>query len=175
MGYTTDFTGQIAIEPPLNEAEISFLKDLAETRRMNRSNGPLFVKGEGDFGQGDGPDKVHNHNASHPSQPGLWLQWVPTDDGTALEWDQGEKFYSSQDWMKYLIVNLLSPTAIAYIDIHGPASGDERLDKFTCNHVLNGVIEAQGEEPDDRWQLEVRDNKVFVSEAYVSFGTGVEI
>jgi len=26
-------------------------------------------------------------------QPGLWCQWIPSDDGTAIEWDGGEKFY----------------------------------------------------------------------------------
>jgi len=170
MGYTTTFSGWIDINPALNAAEISFLKDLAHTRRMDRSNGPLFVRGEGDFGQGDGPDEVRAYNGPHESQPGLWLQWVPSDDGTMIEWDRGEKFYYAAEWMKYLIANLLSPTAIAYIDIHGPASGDERLEKFTCNHVLNGEISAEGEEPDDRWKLIVRDNDVFVAQGTFSYG-----
>lgn len=175
MGYTTDFTGWIDVSPPLNEHEIGFLKDLADTRRMKRANGPLFVKGNGFAGQDHGPDEVYDGNAPHESQPGLWLQWKPSDDGQMIEWDQGEKFYYSAEWMKYLIVDLLSPSALAYIDIHGPASGDERLEKFTCNHVLNGEISAQGEDPDDRWKLIVRDNEVLVAEATVAYGREVKV
>ena len=31
---------------------------------------------------------------------------------------------------------------------------------FTCDHVLNGTVDAQGQDPADRWQLIVRDNEV---------------
>ena len=33
-------------------------------------------------------------------QPGLWCQWVPTDDGHALVWNGHEKFYRSSGWMR---------------------------------------------------------------------------
>ena len=36
MGNTTEFSGQINIEPPLNEQEIEFLNKFANTRRMHR-------------------------------------------------------------------------------------------------------------------------------------------
>jgi hypothetical protein len=147
----------VSIDPPLNEQERSFLLALAETRRMNRSKGPLFVTGTGDFGQGRDEDII-DYNNPHPHQPGLWLQWRPTEDGSALEWDQGEKFYSAGGWMKYLVNNLLAPSALAYITTHGDE--DARLQHFTCNHTVNGIIHAQGEDRDDKWRLVVEDNVV---------------
>lgn len=167
MGYDTTFDGSIRIEPPLNASEISFLTDFAESRRMHRTKGPLFVGGGGFHGQDNEAD-VLNNNRPDPDQPGLWCQWVPTDDGTALEWDGGEKFYESPQWMKYIIEKLLAPSAQGYVARH--VNEDPRLLHFTFNHVLNGEIEAQGEESNDRWWLVVKDNVVGVAEAISTRG-----
>lgn len=167
MGYQTEFAGEITIEPPLNQDEIEFLTAFCETRRMNRSGGPLFVKGEGVSGQGNGPDTIHDYNNPPVGQPGLWCQWVPTDDGTALEWDGGEKFYNSLEWMEYIVNRLLSPAARAYVDAH--LDEDERLKSFTCNHVLNGTVDADGEDPDDLWQIIVEDNVVKAAEGKIVY------
>lgn len=167
MGYTTEFSGSVSIEPPLNADEISFLKDFNESRRMHRSGGPLFVKGEGQYGQGNGPDAVHNHNDPDPDQPGLWCQWVASDDGTELMWDEGEKFYYATEWMEYIVNSLLSEAARPYIDQH--INEDERLKNFTCDHVVNGVIYADGEESDDVWKLKVTNNLVEYIEAYTAY------
>ena len=172
MGYTTDFSGRVEIEPPLNAAEIDFLTDLASTRRMRRTKGPLYVKGAGDFGQGD-DDDILDHNRPDSDQPGLWCQWAPEDDGAGLEWDGGEKFYNSAEWMKYIVQNLLAPEARAYVDAH--LSEDDRLAQFTCNHVVNGEILAQGEDPDDRWALIVTDNRVLTAGTAISYTTAKEV
>lgn len=167
MGYTTDFFGEVRIEPPLNEAEVSYLQDFATTRRMDRTNGPFFVKGEGFMGQGGGPDKIINHNAPHPSQPGLWCQWVATDDGTAITWDGNEKFYDSVAWMEYIIREFLAPSGAATRGIK--ESADERFKEFTFDHTLNGVIDASGEEPSDLWRLVVTNNEVTTQSATISY------
>ena len=72
MGYTTDFTGSIAISPPLNAEEIAYLHKFNETRRMDRKNGPYFVDGTGDYGQGRDPD-IRDYNKAPAGQPGLWF------------------------------------------------------------------------------------------------------
>lgn len=36
-------------------------------------------------------------------QPGLWCQWIISDDGTKLEWDGNEKFYNYTEWL--LVIN----------------------------------------------------------------------
>lgn len=66
MGYTTEFTGSIAITPPLNPEEIAYLNKFSDTRRMDREKGPYFVDGTDEFGQGKDPD-IHNYNSPPPS------------------------------------------------------------------------------------------------------------
>lgn len=166
MGYTTDFDGSVAIDPPLNPTEIAYLRKFAETRRMARERGPYFVGGSGDFGQGDDADVIE-YNDPPDGQPGLWCQWVPTDDGTALEWDGGEKFYDSPAWMAYLIDTFLKEGCTVQREIlrHERIAGSPLPDElrqfkgFTFDHVLNGVIYAQGEDPDDKWRLTVERNE----------------
>lgn len=160
MGYTTDFDGYISIDPPLNDAEIEYLTKFSKTRRMDRTNGPYFVEGSGFYGQGHDSD-VRNHNKPPVGQPGLWCQWVPDELGTRLQWDGGEKFYDSVEWMQYLIDHFLRPYAIAAGSIPGAAlarTNEPTFAGFTFNHVLNGVIDAQGESDDDTWHLVVENN-----------------
>lgn len=163
MGYTTTFNGVVTINPPLNEAEISFFKELAGTRRMDRRKGPLYAHDDGNFGQTQESDVV-NYNNSHPSQPGLWLQFEINSEGTEVEWNGAEKFYSAERWMKYLIASLFSDEAVSYVAQHAGAANDPRLTKFTFDHVFNGEITAQGEDGDDRWLLIVENNKVYTEE-----------
>ena len=153
MGYQTEFEGRIEIVPALNAEEIAYLIKFSETRRMDRENGPYFVDGEGAWGQGNGPDAVYNHNNPHPSQPGLWCKWAPTEDGTALEWNEHEKFYDSAEWMQYLMDHFVGYTPAAKAEL-----------PFLQGHTCNGTISAQGEDPGDSWLLAVKDNQVFVQD-----------
>jgi hypothetical protein len=149
MGYRTYFEGSISITPPLSHEEIAYLKTFAGTRRMNRREGPYFAKDDGDLGQSRTPGII-NFNEPPEGQPGLWCQWVPTDDGTELEWDGGERFYDAPEWMMYLIDHFLRPDCLAALKVPGIVGG----------HILNGTIKAQGEEMNDRWLLIVKNNKV---------------
>lgn len=158
MGYTTEFSGSINVDPPLNEAEIDYLKRFAESRRMKRKNGPYYI-GTGSSGQDQEPD-IEDYNRPPDGQPGLWCQWVPNDNGTEIEWDGGEKFYNSPEWMQYIIDHFLAPGAKA----------KSELPFLQANHVLNGEIEAQGEESDDRWLLVVKDNKVTTKAGRIVYG-----
>ncbi len=161
MGYTTEFWGEIEIEPPLNEEEIAYLKKFSDTRRMNRGKGDYFVDGTDAFGQGQDKDII-DYNASPPEQPGLWCNWIPSVDGTSIEWDGGEKFYSPAQWMWYIIWHFLSPNPIAKI------RHPEQF-AFLEGHVCNGEIDAQGEDGDDRWKLIVIDNVVSVQDSEIVF------
>lgn len=164
MGYTTDFEGSVAIEPPLNEHEIKYLQDLAGSRRMHRTLGPYYAEQGDDFGQRRDRD-ILDYNRPDPTQPGLWLQWAPSEDGTALAWDGGEKFYYSPEWMAYVIDTFLKPGATVSQELLDPKPGwfyPEAFKEFTFDHVLNGTIIAEGEDDDDRWDLVVEDNAVTV-------------
>ena len=162
MGYTTEFSGSVTIDPPLNQEENDYLRKFSDTRRMHRKNGPYFVDGTGDFGQGRDADII-NFNDPPPGQPSLWCQWVPSDDGTTIEWDGGEKLYCAEEWMAYIIDHFLKPGAEAKAS----------LPFLQANHVCNGDIEAQGEDADDRWLLRVRNNKVTTHNGTVVYEGGM--
>jgi hypothetical protein len=147
MGYTTDFEGQIDIHPPLSAAEANFLTKFAHTRHMKRTTGPYVVEDEA---YSQSTKDVIDQNAPHDGQPSLWCQWVPNEDGTALVWDGGEKFYESVAWMQYIIDHFLAPNALAAGKVKG----------ITGGHTLTGIIQAEGEEQGDVWHLVVKHNKV---------------
>lgn len=161
MGYTTDFFGSINIEPPLNKKEITYLKKFASTRRVNRVRGPYYV-GDDQSGMWFSDKKIDKTidvldvNKPPEGQPGLWCQWVPSEDGKSLQWDGGEKFYEADAWMMYLIEHFLCETPCAKIL-------DPQM-SFLKGHSLNGVIYAIGEDvSDDLWKIEVKASHVFYS------------
>lgn len=158
MGYTTDFNGEFELNKPLAENHAAYLSKFAETRRMKRSaiaasrlpdtvreavglsvgdDGEYFVGGVGYAGQ-DNDVSVIDHNSPPNHQPGLWCQWVPNDDGSAIVWDGGEKFYAYVEWLEYLIKNFLAP----------------------WGYVLNGEVEWIGEDSNDRGKIVVKNNTV---------------
>jgi hypothetical protein len=80
-------------------------------------------------------------------QPGLWCQWIVTEDGEELEWDGGEKFYNYVEWLKYQIKNFFEPWGIK----------------------LNGEIEWTGEDREDLGKIVVVDNVVTVLTGSVTY------
>ena len=147
MGYTTDFRGSFEITPKLSNEDRIFLTKLAQTRRMQRKldskygvEGEFFVDGAGDFGQ-DEDKSITDYNRPPRTQPSLWLQWIPNEDGSELEWDGNEKFYSYIEWLQYLITNIFKPKG----------------------YKLNGTVEWRGEDWDDTGSIVVKDNKIKAS------------
>ena len=158
MGYTTDFDGEVSIDPPLNAEEISFLRKFNNTRRMAREKGPYYVDGSGMCGQ-DRESDITDYNSPPRGQPGLWCQWIPSDDGTIIVWDGGEKFYNAEEWMEYIIDHFLAPNAKA----------KKQLPFLQANHTVNGTIHAQGEERGDIWAIVVTDNIVRRKQGRISY------
>ena len=152
MGYSTDFDGRIEIDPPLNFAEIDYLKAFSETRHMYREQGEYFV----DFEIGYNTTEVGVYDCNKPPhrQPELWCNFIPTKDGTAIVWNECEKTYEAKEWIQYIINHFLRPNAIAS-KTQSPYFTD-----FTFDHVCNGELLAQGEDIRDRWLLIVKSNKV---------------
>ncbi|GIV43869.1 MAG: hypothetical protein KatS3mg035_0992 [Bacteroidia bacterium] len=147
MGYTTDFLGSFKLNKPLSPKMKEFLTKFAETRRMARKQPEMYgVEGEfyvdshsdGQMGQSRTSDII-DYNNPPITQPGLWCQWVPNENGTAIEWDCGEKFYYYTEWLMYLIHKILAPNG----------------------YVLNGQVTWQGEETGDVGEIYVENNKVF--------------
>jgi hypothetical protein len=165
MGYNTEFQGHFDISPALSRDQVAYLRAFAYTRRMVRSEtltsmlddplrtavglphglqGCFFVGGQGEFGQ-DHDASILDYNKPPSTQPGLWCQWVPNDDGTELAWDGGEKFYDYVPWMQYLIDYFFK----------------------TWDRTLNGQVRWRGESFDDVGILRVVNNTVYVMEGGV--------
>lgn len=170
MGYNTDFWGSISITPPLNEHEINYLRQFAERDFMSTTTGPYAVSNRARWDEADQASPSGLSAAQHA--PGSACQWIPSDDGTELEYDQQEKFYESTIWMAYLIDTFLKPGATAQHDLAHRIPGwiyPEELQHFTFDHACNGEIDAQGEDSDDRWRLVVRDNLVSTQHGAITY------
>jgi len=123
MGYTTQFTGSFRLTPPLSPAHKAYLLAFANADHMKRDpemaarlpDPPrqavgLPVGPDGGYYVGeyfrDDPSVIDFH--SQPwGQPNCYCQWIPSEDGTAIAWDGGEKFYDYVEWLEYLIKHFL--------------------------------------------------------------------
>jgi hypothetical protein len=68
----------------------------------------------------------------------LWCQWIPNEEGDAIVWDGGEKFYNYVEWIQYLIDKILSPRG----------------------YILNGEVFWEGEDSGDEGKIVIKDNIV---------------
>lgn len=109
MGYTTDFGGAFKLDRPLNVLQVTTLKEFAADRH-------------------DGEREV----------PGIWCQWVPSEDGESIEWDGNEKFYDYTAWLVYIIEKFLKPWGL----------------------ILSGSVTWHGEDPGDSGVIYAKDNRV---------------
>ena len=91
-------------------------------------------------------------NKPPTGQPGLWCQWTPNDDGTAIVWDGGEKFYDYVAWLEYLVKNFLKP----------------------WGYVLNGTVNWSGEDQGDVGKIVAKDNKVSKVRGKIVYTDGEE-
>lgn len=119
MGYSTDFNGVISFSRALTVREYKELIKLANYDSKD-----------------DGTYKLYTNTPE--TIPDSYLQWEPTDDGTGLQWNYGEKFYDYIHWLRWLIKHYFKPHDI----------------------VLNGQIQWQGEEIGDCGIIKVINNKV---------------
>ena len=160
MGYTTDFAGVFTLDEPLTEEQAAYLTKFCETRRVKRDTsklldmedqvreavglplgkeGEFFTGGLGLFGQGNDPS-ILDHNRPARTQPGLWCQWVPTEDCSGIMWDGSEKFYNYVEWLEYIVQNFLIP----------------------WGRKLNGEVSWSGEDVEDVGVIVVKDNNIKV-------------
>jgi hypothetical protein len=157
MGYSTDFWGSVELTPALTPEQNRYLSAFNATRRMKRDpevlarlhhvdplvgpsfgvDGEFYVGGEDYKGQGR-DDSIIDYNTPPRTQPSLWCGWRPNEDGTAIEWDESEKFYDYIEWMEYIIEKFIEPWGI----------------------TANGEIDWDGEDSDDRGKIVVTDNVV---------------
>lgn len=149
MGYNTNFSGALTVTPPLNKHERDYLADFADTRQTSPDHGQLVVNPTGSIRGNDPQD----------NKPGIWCNWI-VDEHDNLTWNEMEKTYDHAEWLVWIITHLLGPESRAFVRMH--LNDDTRLAHFTHDHVVNGVVDAQGEDHDDMWRIKVTDSHVEV-------------
>lgn len=166
MGYTTEFDGQLAIEPPLRPEHRTYLQRFSQTRRVKRDSwlaerlpdpvrvaadlpigpeGSYFVGSYDDF-SGTDPSVIDVNTPHAPFTDSLYCSWAPHEDGSALGWTGAEMFYEYATWLEFLVRHFLGP----------------------WRYRLNGRIDWQGDDPDDRGRIFVRDNVLVVVPADIT-------
>lgn len=170
MGYTTNFSGYLTIDPPLNAETVEYINSFCNTRRMKRdvsklasldilgnmgkfgtneygTDGEFYVNDDNNCGQTQDASVVE-YNSPPSTQPGLWCQWEISEDGDTLMWSGGEKFYYYVEWLRYVINNFIAP----------------------MGSICDGDIMWQGEELDDVGMIRVVNNDVKSTVATFDFG-----
>lgn len=158
MGYTTEFIGQFDCTPALPAQLVKDINDYADTRHFKRNcdetkyglEGEMYIDRDkrdimgastpGTERQWDtsSDPEVKSYNEPAGNCPGLWCQWVATEDGRHIEWDENEKFYHYIDWLKWIVEKFLKPNGIS----------------------LSGEVRWQGEDEDDKGRIKVVDNEI---------------
>ncbi len=163
MGYSTTFYGSLSVEPPFSEQEIDFFNRWQETRRSQRTDftgGKYYAvenPDESDDPCGQFSPNIINNNRPADGQPGMWCHWtIKTPD--TIEWDGGEKFNHSAEWLSYIIAHFFQENPIAKL-LH-----PEEFN-FLQGHKLHGTIFAKGDSTDDIWQIEVENNELYTLES----------
>ena len=158
MGYTTEFLGRLEFSRPLSKQMTNYINDFSTIRHMKRDNekikevypnwkercffgylgdeGEFFISNTKSLGQ-DKDDSVLDYNEPSLKQPGLWCQWIVSEDGKYLMWDRGEKFYNYIEWLEYIIENFV-----------------KTQDKLK----VNGYLVYMGEDVHDIGIIEVKNN-----------------
>ena len=130
--HDSDFIGCIRVSPPLNDDEMDFLRDLAESGRTLRST---------PTGRGN------------PAVPFARLAWESCDDGCCLSWDHHRE---ATTWMEASLTFLIDHLFRAGAE----GEGRHQLEGFTFDHVLSGVVVARGHRDAGAALVEVTDNVV---------------
>ena len=189
MGYSTEFTGEIKISPPLSDEQITYINTFSSTRRMARNEsilasmpdpvrdavglpvgqqGEFYVGSTSDFGQ-TRDKSIIDFNLPPKSQPGLWCDWEVSDDGKYLEWNGSEKFYGYVEWLEYMNKNFFTPWKK---DLNGEIKweGDDSSDRGVIV-VINNNVKAFEEDEYKKYLQIKKDKKALENELKVNINS----
>ncbi len=164
MGFSTKYLGRLDIEPRLNESEVEWLRAFAAIDRRHYTEpyevamNPRAVQIERlqcDEAGEDRPDPdpftslVPLDGSPYPN-----LDWKPCPDGCCLVWDGTEKSRMAEASLQYLIDHFLRPGALAHTDRRPD------FERFTFNHVVNGVIAAERDDTRELFLIVCEHNTI---------------
>jgi hypothetical protein len=88
MGYTTKFTGHLTLSRKLTMAEAKTLLEIAEEDTTIEQSSLAAI--------------------TDPAPPRGYMQWVPDTSLQRIVWDESEKFYDYEQWLKWIVAALAS-------------------------------------------------------------------
>lgn len=161
MGYSTKFLGRLDIAPPLNDAEVDWLRAFAEIDRRHYRNpydvamNPRVVEQERAQGPRSKDESTPNPFSTlspRDGSPYPHLDWVPCIDGCCLLWNGTEKSRMALEWLEYLTDHFLRPGA------HAHDSGRREFEHFTFDHQVNGTLAGERDDTGELFLIRARDN-----------------
>lgn len=164
MGFSTAYLGRLTISPPLNDAEVDWLRAFAAIDRRHyhhpydvAMNPRVVQQDEANRARGgrDAPDPFATLTPRDGS-PYPHLDWGPCMDGCCLEWTRQEKSRMAPEWIEYLIDHFLRPGANAQ------SSDRPEFEHFTFDHQLNGTLAGERDDSRELFLIVVRDNALRV-------------
>lgn len=127
---------KLSVNEPVNAQDLPDPLRIAVGLPIGKQ-GAYFTGGLGFCGQDDDAATIDS-NQEPEGMPSLWCQWGPDATGEYMGWNGGEKFYRSEDWIKYIIEHFLTRWGVK----------------------LNGVVRYQGERVNDYGSIQIVDNVV---------------
>lgn len=117
MGYTTEFSGKLTIDPPLDMDLIEKINEFCEERH----GGPADI---------------------FPGIPGFWCDWKVGEDGDKIYWNGSEKSYNMDKWLELLIKEFIAPAG-SVVSGRLLAQGEERNDVWLLVADKNRVARLE--------------------------------
>lgn len=128
MGITTYFDGAFTLEPALTRDQVRTIKQVSKHRHSNDSHPfePVDLVAQVPYempARGVKLAPVTRERATSGAEydgdmegserawpfPSIWCDWEVSEDGTRLRWNEGEKFYNYEGWLRFLIAQFLVP------------------------------------------------------------------
>lgn len=155
MGFDAHYTGQLRIEPPLNETEQKALGLFLDARHVKTVHGPLDIRQSLSKSHPD----VTDWNSPAQDMPSLYCGLRIANGGEVLEWDGEEKPGDLTEWVRYLIDYLLRPAGVFH-EMAKLVPETDLLHGFTFDHKVNGELHGATNHS-EHWTIKVEDNEVF--------------
>ncbi len=164
MGVSTIYKGTIKIKEIVPENVYNYINSFSKIRHMKRDNEEIrknfpdyyknifgFTLGsDGEFWVDEKAARkniaILDYNKPPETQPGLYCQWIlrgaKCEDGyedVVIKWNNYEKFYEGNKWLKYIIDNFLSKRNL---HCEGVLSSIDDLDGVEYIFVINNKIKS---------------------------------
>ncbi len=163
MSLSIEVIGELSINPPLNKQEIEYLKKFSNMRRCELNGGEYSTSKSITATYDDPSNLPHDekYNKVIKGQPSLWCQWVPTDDGKHIIFNNDSSDQNSGEWLPYLIEHFIG---------NKPLAKTKKPEEFSFleGHKCNGTITTHLISHEFVNTLYVKNNKILDNDPNIS-------